>query len=348
MRGITITLMIIGHLIPYASFPFNIIYSFHMPIFFFLSGYCSSKSMLSADRIHFGKFIVKKLKAIYVPLLVLRIVLNILTSNTQAMLANPLLFVYNPGDWFLQTLFWGDILFFGYMALCRRFSHPSVKLFLPIVWGALSTYFLDISRVWGPIVHPYLPFYFGVLALCFTFMLAGHLLAQSGDMLDSLAHNFSDEKSKSKIYIPFALILCVFGIIGLLYIKDNEIINVSTTYIGTNYPMFFAIAFLLIYVVYIASKAMSLSSSFAKFFAFWGRNSLYVYIVHSFVHYSLNLIIEKFTGVLYTPMIDLPWYFCILYFVLDFAIIIPYILLHNKIKKSLKSLFRSKKSIPSQ
>ena len=151
-----------------------------MPIFFFLSGYCSSKSMLSADRIHFGKFMVKKIKTIYVPLLVLRIVLNILTGNTQAMLANPLLFVYNPGDWFLQTRFWGDILFFGYMALCRRFSHPSVKLFLPIVWGALSTYFLDISRVWGPIVHPYLPFYFGVLALCFTFMLAGHLLAQSG------------------------------------------------------------------------------------------------------------------------------------------------------------------------
>ena len=38
MRGITITLMIIGHLIPYASYSFNIIYSFHMPIFFLLSG----------------------------------------------------------------------------------------------------------------------------------------------------------------------------------------------------------------------------------------------------------------------------------------------------------------------
>jgi len=339
MRGITITLMIVGHLVPYASFPFNVIYSFHMPLFFLLSGFCSAASLLRADKLHFGKYFWKKIKAIYVPLLILRLLLNILLSNTAEMIASPLKFIYFPGDWFLQTLFWGDLLFFGYIALCRKFPHASVKFFLPAVWIVISTYVLDLSRIYGPIAHQYLPFYFGVLALCFSFMLIGYLLHAGSVRIEQLQYVETDD-GKKRISIPFCVILCCFVAISLLYMSEVDFVNVSTTYIGNNYFMFFGFALLIIYLIYVASKLISRVPHLCSFLAFWGRNSLYVYIVHAFVHYSMNLIIEKLTGKLYTPMIDLPWYFALLYFVLDFVIIIPYILLHNKIKSVIKGLRR--------
>ena len=129
--------------------------------------------------------------------------------------------------------------------------------------------------------------------------------------------------------------------------RENVVVNVATTYIGNSYFIFFAFGLLLIYLVYVISKCLSSVPHVGQFLAFWGRNSLYVYIVHAFIHNGMNLLLERLTGTLYTPMIDLPWYFCILYFVLDFVLIIPYILLHNKIKSILKSkLHRPKKSPP--
>lgn len=43
-KGITIILVIIGHVVPFDSATRNVIFSFHMPLFFILSGYTNKFS----------------------------------------------------------------------------------------------------------------------------------------------------------------------------------------------------------------------------------------------------------------------------------------------------------------
>ena len=294
MRGITIFLVIVGHLVPYASYSFNLIYSFHMPIFFLLSGFCSAKSMLQAERLHFGKFLWKKIKSIYIPMLILRIILNLMLKSTAVMFSNPLYFIYNPGDWFLQTLFWGDMLFFLFVVLCRRFSHASVRVLLPAIWIVISTYLLDLSRTLMAKVGVFLPFHFGILALCFSFMLIGYLISIAAPYLESFLSVKKDaleQKGKIGVSIVGAVILLCFTVIGLIYLSENEIVNVATTFVGNNYFMFFGVCLLLIYFVYAMSKWLSSVPGIGRFLEFWGRNSLYVYIVHVIIHFGMNFIL---------------------------------------------------------
>jgi len=55
-KGVAILLVIIGHTAPFGSITRNTIFSFHMPLFFLLSGYCT-KQTLEREKIwpHIGK-----------------------------------------------------------------------------------------------------------------------------------------------------------------------------------------------------------------------------------------------------------------------------------------------------
>ena len=83
-KGFAILMVVAGHLAQYclngasAKNVFNFIYSFHMPLFFFLSGYVAS---LSRNRIKKGNilpFFIKKLKSLLLPFLVWGIVIYLL------------------------------------------------------------------------------------------------------------------------------------------------------------------------------------------------------------------------------------------------------------------------------
>lgn len=355
MRGITIILVVVGHLIKYESYPFKLIFSFHMPIFFLLSGYCSTLKMLEADKLSFGKYVWKKIKSIYIPMLIASFLVNLVLGTTENVTSAPLKFIYSPGDWFLQTLFWSDMLLFAFIALCRRFDRSSVRIILPVAFIAIATQILTLSRVeWAP-VNKYLPFHIGYVSVSFAFVLIGYLIAVSRGRLSELQYlkdsgncdNVQADKKKKYDFI-LAVLLVLMGIVFLAYTKNNIVVNIATTYIGSNYIMFFAMALYMIYLVYVLSKKIAVLPHVQKLLAFLGRNSLFVYLMHSLVHYSMNRIIEYRTGILYTPMIDLPRTYALLYFVLDFAIIIPYVLIYKKIKSvlqnRLKKLLSSRKN----
>ena len=61
-KGYGILFVIIGHLYLQDSFLTTQIYTFHMPLFFFLSGY-----VFSAKKYNFNEFIKRKAKTILVP-----------------------------------------------------------------------------------------------------------------------------------------------------------------------------------------------------------------------------------------------------------------------------------------
>ena len=84
MKGIAILLVIIGHIIQFNNIDggtnnkiFNIIYSFHMPLFFILSGYvATSGGSKIVNLSSFLNFLWKKVYTLVLPLLTWTLLVN--------------------------------------------------------------------------------------------------------------------------------------------------------------------------------------------------------------------------------------------------------------------------------
>lgn len=127
-KGIGIILVVLGHTrFPYAR---NIIYSFHMPLFFMLSGYLFQDKKLEVS---FLQYLIKKLKGLYLPFLKFSIfylllnnffvLIGFLPSNYRyegaqflKVLIENLFFLsdsqFSGTFWFIRNLFAIEILMF--------------------------------------------------------------------------------------------------------------------------------------------------------------------------------------------------------------------------------------------
>ena len=116
-RGIGIILMIMGHVVYTGKFE-HFIHAFHMPMFFFISGY-----LYRDKEISIRDFFIKKAKTLLIPYFfygILQYCFWLLTKWPQ-MDFQPLwhLFTINTDGlaiagslWFLTALFWTDLMFF--------------------------------------------------------------------------------------------------------------------------------------------------------------------------------------------------------------------------------------------
>lgn len=62
-KAVGIILVVLAHAMPTDHILFEIIYVFHMPLFFIMSGYCFKEKYLSDAK----TFVIRKIKGIYVP-----------------------------------------------------------------------------------------------------------------------------------------------------------------------------------------------------------------------------------------------------------------------------------------
>lgn len=144
LKGIGIILMVIGHSgcsIPYAV---QIIYMFHMPLFFFVSGFCFKPKYLDAPLV----FIWRKTKGIYIPyvkwsllfLALHNVFFAVNIYNNQYGFTNAHVYSVEEitqramailttmsghdqllgGYWFLNALFFGSLMAFGMMFLMKK------------------------------------------------------------------------------------------------------------------------------------------------------------------------------------------------------------------------------------
>ena len=135
MKGIGIILVVIGHCLAPISIPRVTISSFHMPLFFFLAGYC----FLFERNPIFVDFLNKRLRQLIVPTFVFTLIISLLSvcfinnyelSSLKAKLPGAL--------WFLPVLFLAEILFYLLYKVCEkiifqfRFGDMLVK---KVRWG---------------------------------------------------------------------------------------------------------------------------------------------------------------------------------------------------------------------
>ena len=151
-KGLCMILVIVGHTLPYGNLMRNFIFSFHMPAFFFLTGYTARRPDTWQG---FARRVRKDFVALIVPVLgvvqVFNVLLNFFLSDDRSLTNlwdiaryNAITLFWasgNPADgipscgmpWFLFALFWGQAdlgaagAFVPQRGFCRQFHCHAVR-----------------------------------------------------------------------------------------------------------------------------------------------------------------------------------------------------------------------------
>lgn len=129
LKGIAAILVVMGHVIQYASVGdvtfennviYNVIYSFHMPLFMLLSGYIAYYSINEKNTINFKDYFLKRLIQLLLPFVIWGIVTAIFVNANDIYRHHSLtgvlsymdkLFIHpENGLWFLYVLFLLNII----------------------------------------------------------------------------------------------------------------------------------------------------------------------------------------------------------------------------------------------
>ncbi|MDN7061359.1 hypothetical protein FIV11_06450 [Lactiplantibacillus plantarum] len=178
LRGVAIVLMVMGH-VGFGYVFDKYIHVFHMPIWFFISGY-----FFKNIRISFKQFIVKKLRTLIFPYVVWGVIqylfwlILVSHSDYDAFSAWKNLFWINTNElmpiagalWFLTALFFSEIMF---QALFRVFKNfPERILFISVMGISI------FGNAFISIFHSRLPWSIDVSFVATGFYYLGYLFSK--------------------------------------------------------------------------------------------------------------------------------------------------------------------------
>ena len=250
LRGVTIILVVIGHS-GCPNYLRNLIYLFHMPVFYFISGYFFNKN----DKINSFQFIKRKINTLYKPFLVYSFIF-LLLSNTfsKLYLTNDVItskvflqktfnilmfknsFMLLP-FWFLRSLFIVNIMFLIQYVFIKRINiSDKYILIIGIILYIIGSYYC-VNNIHLPleIQREFIFLFFFILGYFYKSVFIPRLKYDTLVMFISLiicANFVKIDLAYSIIYNPILLIVCsVFGItliVDLCYrLKkiDNKFVN---------------------------------------------------------------------------------------------------------------------------
>lgn len=281
MRGIAIILVVVGHLSIYNELGLYI-YSFHMPLFFFVSGYLFNMNKYYDAPIEFLKTKARALLIPYISFTIISYMFYILcdillqifqpTLLREDLLGKGLLFklseifftqynIINTPLWFLVCLFTTETLFY---VISRKFYKSQHNVLFCILLFSLIGYLCSIS---GPIRLPW------GLTIAFTAL----LFYAVGFWFRKY---YEKEFFNKKVYV----VLILFLINLLIGFKNSRVDMLGLNY--NNYILFYLAAFSGIFAyLYIARKIGSF-----KILEYYGKNSILVlgfhYLLASILKYS--------------------------------------------------------------
>lgn len=149
-KAFAILLVVAGHVAQYCLIGtssknvFNFIYSFHMPLFFFLSGYVASLSRDRIDKKRAWPFFLNKVRSLLLPFFVWGIIVYLLfqpsfsLEDSYTRIIQVLLIPSNSAPWFLLTLFCIQLFFLFFCLLSNLFGKNRwTEIVVAIITGAL-------------------------------------------------------------------------------------------------------------------------------------------------------------------------------------------------------------------
>lgn len=235
LKGIGAILVVIGHIV--TGTIKNIIYAFHMPLFFFLSGYVFNTKK------KFMEFVIANVKSLLIPFYIFNIIsllfnIDYINNNSFLNILDNIFYfnssvAWNTSLWFFIVLFNTKILFYILNKLCKE---STIKTFI----CTIITLFLGIIIIKYDI---WLPFGLKIVPISLTFMYIGYM-AKKIELLEKIKFNYKN------------VVICIFitaiFIISSIY---NERVNMSTNLYG-NYILYFLNALCGIYIMLVLSKPL--------------------------------------------------------------------------------------------
>lgn len=281
LRGFTMILVVFTHveifsfMKSYSSFIYEIIVSFYMPLFFFISGFMANKEVWNAKI--WLRMCGKKMRTLLVPTLIFGIVYSFtyLKVDFVSFVTND----YKLGYWFTIVLCEMFILVYTMNFALYHLNHKilnsrkvivmmfiSILLYLVrLIPGYLSSY----SRVYSILVLHFTSLYFPFFAF-------GYICSMYKDIFNKVL----DHK-----YFA-ALVIISFAV--LFYIRENLLPNlgggVLVSLLGIIVPLALGIAGLLIVYNFFRVYADSFSSDkgLGRALQYIGKRTLDIYLLHYF------------------------------------------------------------------
>lgn len=275
LKGIGIILVILGHSFSFTGFDLlsnnfnkyihNIIYSFHMPLFFFISGLLS----YSLKKYSIKVFYLSKIKRLLVPYIFINLIdiiprhlFNNLVNNKSNSLERVILYS-GATTWFIYTMF---VLFLIFPIFDKYFFKKD-KYYLVGVILFLVNYFKLGTEIELFTINKliYMSFYFYI-----------------GYMLRKYYDDFRKSLRNNNFYIGVGII---FFIIAWQY-KINIISKILFPFIG-------------IYFTLVTCTKIKTENKLYKFLFFCGENSLTFYLLEAFCGTIYRVLLTKIIPIQY-------------------------------------------------
>lgn len=266
MRGIAITLVVLEHALGNSLVSVqNIILSFHMPLFFMISG-IFAKNLYQRE---FIKDLKKKARSILIPQITLSVIAffyNIVISYwiLHAIKISEVNYIsYLFGYWFLHVMFQVSIL---WEILNRIIKNKGAVTYA--VLAATTIYlFLTPTGIKGPL-------YIAVTPVALGFYTLGFLLKQKGAL----------KKKSVLVEVVLFMSVCIIGILnGRVLMYENQYGN-PVLFLMTSIAGFYLVNDISYYL-----KNQRLLS--------WiGKNSVIIYVLHFFIVQGIRGFMSRMVG----------------------------------------------------
>lgn len=299
VRGIAILLVVLGHSIGYITVPLNrLILTFHMPLFFFISGLLAKEDTTQG----FLYFLKKKARALLVP----QLTLGLLSYSYDVLLKCVLFHKASFGDfniinstlgwWFLLVLFYSDMTFYAISRFVSlKIRRNKIIVFFIFLALTLITQFTFNGA-------PGFPLFINVLPMAFLYYLIGYYLKGIKDMPIRTV----GLRGYSFIFVP--VLVLISGLNTPVTMYNNVYGNLILFGIGSLSGIYFT---------WVLGGYLK-SSLFLKFM---GQNSIIVYVFQFKVIETARKLVSALLPGVYPDCPDYIQY-CLI-FLLSIIVLIP-------------------------
>lgn len=265
LKGVAIILVIIGHAIQISlvnyddNIIFKIIYSFHMPLFMFLSGYTA---FFSNKQINSFEFIKRKFINLIVPffswgIFVGYIILNNYSGSSFKEYLRKLILYPDYGLWFLWVLFFNFVIL-TIIVRIQKYTKIKYDIIIPII-VILIIRVIPTSILGIGLFKWHLPFF-----------LLGYYTSRNSIEVNKYCRLF-----KEASYVLFPLLL-----LGWNRVDEKITFNFNNKFIILGYKYF--VALMGITIVYYTIEKMDKNIIYKKLSSI-GRYTLDIYAIHAYL-----------------------------------------------------------------
>lgn len=288
-RGLTMLAVIWGHIM-LEGITNVFVYSFHMPVFFFLSGMVFSKDRYDGV----GSLIRRRWKTLILPYIIASVIswawwalCCVIFSEPPASYFGPLMqtfiaqgsggyLIHNVPLWFVTSLFWMEVLYW-FLSKCPRKLCLGLSLLCGLV-GVLVMEYTELPSV--------LPWSLEVTLAAMPFYAFGNFCGRIPKLPERI-----QQKPQAAVFV-----VAVSVILVVLIASKNGHVTMAQAKLGNPVLFYTGAALGIVFVITLCCLLDRYRGRILDFFRWFGRNSFYAMVVHVPIMVFMIRVVAKVCG----------------------------------------------------